>query len=80
MIWEWRLQDDEFWYFLTNETVESNRLEFVLNQRAKDLNDDLVLWRDKAALFLIFNQQLKNNESNVTTDEWGEGKNAFPSA
>ena len=73
---ERRLQDDEFWFFLTNETVESNRLEFVLNMRAYEINNDQVMRRDKAYLFLVFNQQLKLEGVDVRS-EWEKIKHLF---
>jgi uncharacterized protein with ParB-like and HNH nuclease domain len=73
---ERRLRDDEFWFFLTNKDIESNRLEFVLNLRADELKTDPALRRNKYYLFLSFNQHLMTG-SGCVTSEWEQIKRLF---
>lgn len=50
------LQADDFWYFLSGEEREANRIEFVLNLVARDLQDDKtdISPADPSYIFLTF--------------------------
>jgi len=66
---EKQLQDDEFWYFISNKSVEANRIEFVLNLVAEDLPGNNLSRRDPLFIFLSFNKHLLEKDSN-TGAEW----------
>lgn len=78
---EKRLQDDAFWYFITNNRIETNRIEFVLALAAKNLDSEGILDTDKLEIFLKFNRLLSNNsEQDKTVDvtrEWLKIKQCF---
>lgn len=50
---ERRLQQDDFWYFISNHPKESNRLEFILGLVADSLNQDFSR-QDPQYIFLVF--------------------------
>ena len=58
---EKRLQDDAFWYFISNKSITTNRIEFVLDLASRDLNDEGILDTDKLKIFLTFNRLLSNS-------------------
>lgn len=58
---EKRLQDDAFWYFISNKSITTNRIEFVLGLASRNLNDEGILDTDKLKIFLTFNRLLSNN-------------------
>ncbi|WP_282109537.1 DUF262 domain-containing protein [Shewanella algicola] len=78
---EKRLQDDAFWYFITNNRIETNRIEFVLALAAKNLDSEGILDTDKLEIFLKFNRLLSTNgEKDKTVDvtrEWLKIKQCF---
>lgn len=78
---EKRLQDDAFWYFITNNRIETNRIEFVLALAAKNLASEGILDTDKLEIFLKFNRLLNSNgEQDKTVDvtrEWLKIKQCF---
>ncbi|MFT5716910.1 MAG: hypothetical protein ACI9T7_001093 [Oleiphilaceae bacterium] len=78
---EKRLQDDAFWYFITNNRIETNRIEFVLALAAKNLDSEGILNTDKLEIFLKFNRLLSTNgEKDKTVDvtrEWLKIKQCF---
>jgi len=65
---ERRLQEDSFWYFLTNETRASNRIDFLLRLYALEIGVD-VSPDDPSWLFLAFSQRL-NAEKADAVSEW----------
>lgn len=73
---ERRLQEDDFWYFLTNQNRESNRIEFLLElcaDRIKRPNKEA--WRG-LDIFHVFSQRL--SEPNVQAwSEWEQVKRIF---
>lgn len=73
---ERRLQDDDFWYFLTKENTQTNRMEFVLNLRADEICDQPALKSDPAYLFLAFNARMRDKALDVL-DEWNKVKQIF---
>jgi hypothetical protein len=73
---EKRLQDDAFWYFVSNQPITSNRIEFVLALAARRLNSEGIIEHDKLKVFLQFNKQLQNNEVGVVK-EWLKIKKCF---
>ena len=75
---EKRLQDDAFWYFVSNQPIASNRIEFVLALAARRLSSEGVLEHDKLKVFLQFNKQLQNNDNEVdVVKEWLKIKQCF---
>ena len=71
------LQDDAFWYFLSKENKKDNRIEFVLDLRAAQLDCvERIIESDKLRTFLQFSSWLENNEINVS-EEWLEIKRVF---
>lgn len=71
------LQDDAFWYFLSKENKKDNRIEFVLDLRAAQLDcANNILESDKLRTFLQFSSWLENDDINVS-DEWLEIKRVF---
>lgn len=73
---ERRLQDDAFWFFLTNAKQEANRIDFVLRLRAAELGTDPALRRDPSFLFLAFNEHLTNKPERIA-EEWDSVKRVF---
>lgn len=75
---EKRLQDDAFWYFVSNQPIASNRIEFVLALAARTLSSEGILEHDKLKVFLQFNKQLQNNDNEVdVVKEWLKIKQCF---
>ena len=71
------LQDDAFWYFLSNRKTKTNRIEFILNLRASALhNGNGILDNDKFKTFLQFNHILTQNDADVS-QQWLEIKRTF---
>jgi len=71
------LQDDAFWYFLSKENKKDNRIEFVLDLRAAQLDCvEKIIESDKLRTFLQFSSWLENDDINVS-DEWLEIKRVF---
>lgn len=74
---EKRLQDDAFWYFVSNQPITSNRIEFVLALAARRLNSEGIIEHDKLKVFLQFNKQLQNNNEVDVVKEWLKIKKCF---
>lgn len=75
---EKRLQDDAFWYFVSNQPIASNRIEFVSALAARRLSSEGILEHDKLKVFLQFNKQLQNNDNEVdVVKEWLKIKQCF---
>ena len=75
---EKRLQDDAFWYFVSNQPITSNRIEFVLALAARRLSSEGIIEHDKLKVFLQFNKQLQNNDNEVdVVKEWLKIKQCF---
>lgn len=71
------LQDDAFWYFLSKENKKDNRIEFVLDLRAAQLDcANNILESDKLRTFLQFSSWLEKDDIDVS-DEWLEIKRVF---
>lgn len=58
---EKRLQDDAFWYFISNESITTNRIEFVLSLATRDLDSEGIIDADKLKTFLTFNRLFSNS-------------------
>lgn len=74
------LQDDAFWYFLSKENKKDNRIEFVLDLRAAQLDcANNILESDKLRTFLKFSSWLENDDNDEidVSDEWLEIKRVF---
>jgi hypothetical protein len=76
---EKRLQDDVFWYFVTNKSTTTNRIEFVLALAARMLSSEGILDHDKLKVFLQFNKLLDKNEGGDVdvVKEWLKVKQCF---
>lgn len=78
---EKRLQDDAFWYFISNKSITTNRIEFVLDLASRNLNDEGILDTDKLKIFLTFNRLLSNNNDKGkpvdVAHEWLKVKQCF---
>ena len=78
---EKRLQDDAFWFFISNDRIETNRIEFVLGLASKNLDSEGILNNDELKIFLKFNQLLSpNSDKDKTVDvarEWLKIKQCF---
>lgn len=66
---EKQLQGDEFWYFISNNAAESNRIEFVLELAAKNISDKEISLRDPLFTFLTFNQRFLESDCKAD-EEW----------
>ncbi|WP_066268592.1 GmrSD restriction endonuclease domain-containing protein [Hydrogenophaga palleronii] len=75
---ERRLQDDAFWYFLSNANVASNRIELVLRLRAEEVKSGDALERDNpnTFVFFAFNDLLSRPDVDVL-NEWEHVKRIF---
>lgn len=73
---EKRLQDDAFWYFISNKPIKTNRIEFVLSLAARNLDDDGIIDSDKLKIFLQFNRLLSKKAINIV-HEWLSIKQCF---
>lgn len=62
------LQNDAFWYFLSNETLESNRIDLLLTLRASD-HSEIENNKDELNTFLQFNELLKEDNFDMV-QEW----------
>ena len=78
---EKRLQDDSFWYFISNKSITTNRIEFVLSLAVRNLDSDGIIDTDKLKIFLQFNRLLNaNSETDNNIDvsrEWLKVKQCF---
>lgn len=75
---ERRLQDDGFWYFVSNRLLASNRIEFVLELASRRLSSEGILDNDKLKVFLQFNKQLSKQQGTVDlAKEWLKVKQCF---
>ncbi|EGR1125701.1 DUF262 domain-containing protein [Vibrio cholerae] len=75
---EKRLQDDAFWYFISNESTKTNRIEFVLKLAARYLDREGILDSDKLKVFLQFNRLLSHNVGGVdVAKEWLKIKQCY---
>jgi hypothetical protein len=73
---ERRLQEDSFWYFLTNRTMTSNRIDFLLRLRADEVATGHVRPDDPSYVFLTFAEHL-NRDGIDHTAEWARIKQLF---
>ncbi|MET3497090.1 DUF262 domain-containing protein [Variovorax boronicumulans] len=73
---ERRLQEDDFWYFLTNMPQEANRIEFVLRLCADRIKQVEGAAGGEADIFHVFVQQLDKPDTNAWT-QWAEVKRLF---
>lgn len=75
---EKQLQDDDFWYFLSNSPEASNRIEFVLALASMHLSNEGIIESDKLKVFLQFNRQLAKSQGTVNiAKEWLNIKQCF---
>ncbi len=73
---EKRLQDDSFWYFVSNKDFKTNRIELVLDLASRDLPEEGILRSDPLRTFLKFNQLLSDKYKSVAI-EWRKIKECF---
>ncbi|MDP2075155.1 DUF262 domain-containing protein [Hydrogenophaga sp.] len=72
---ERRLQEQGFWYFVTNRQQEANRIELVLQLRAEEFGRAATPW-DINSMFLAFNAHLAEKHDEVA-NEWDAVKRMF---
>ncbi|RNF27904.1 hypothetical protein NM04_26035 [Massilia aurea] len=72
---ERRLQEDSFWYFLTNETRTSNRIDFLLRLHAQEIGVE-AMPDDPSWLFLAFSKRLNDEKADVM-GEWANIRQLF---
>ncbi|WP_180722511.1 DUF262 domain-containing protein [Paraburkholderia largidicola] len=72
---ERRLQEDDFWFFLTNARLEAGRIEFVLKLCAERIKQSGPRWSN-ASVFHTFAQRLSEPGSRAWT-EWEGVKRQF---
>jgi uncharacterized protein with ParB-like and HNH nuclease domain len=70
------LQDDSFWYFISNKPYKTNRIELVLKLAAKGLCAEGIQRDDTLKIFLQFNQLLSDGSKSVAA-EWLKIKQCF---
>jgi len=70
------LQNNAFWYFLSNNHLESNRIELLLKLSAISLDSTGIEDDDKLKTFLQFNKLLNTKNVNVI-QEWLNIKKRF---
>ncbi len=73
---ERRLQEDSFWYFLTNRTTTSNRIDFLLRLRADEIATAHVLPDEPSYVSLAFAEHL-NRDGVDHAAEWARIKQLF---
>lgn len=80
---EKRLQDNGFWYFISNQPLASNRIEFVLALAARGLSNEGILDNDDKKVFLQFSRRLNKTQGVEQTaevdvaNEWLKVKQCF---
>lgn len=72
---ERRLQEDDFWFFLTSARREAGRIEFVLRLRAERIQKPGPGWNN-ASVFHTFAQRLSEPDARVWS-EWEAVKHQF---
>ncbi len=72
---ERRLQEEAFWFFLSNRKQEANRIDLVLGLRAEELQQVGNRW-DANNLFLAFNAHLVTRQDSAAS-EWDTVKRIF---
>jgi hypothetical protein len=73
---EKRLQDDQFWFFISNNPLKTNRIEFVLSLAACELSSEGIQPQDKLKTFLQYNNLFTAKNKNIT-NEWLKIKQCF---
>lgn len=74
---EKNLQDDAFWYFISNENIKTNRIEFILQLRALEFkNSQNIIDNDKFKTFIQFNEWFVNDQVDIS-NEWLKVKKVF---
>ena len=63
---EYRLQNDKFWYFLSNEQKEENRIELIFKLIAKE--KDTI--SDPYATFRYFSNKMKDKDFDIINNTW----------
>lgn len=71
------LQSDELWYFLNDNSSQTNRIEFVLNLVASAYDMPVEVMRDKAATFIAFYRQRDESGRFDALKIWADVKTAF---
>jgi hypothetical protein len=69
---EQQLQDDSFWYFLTANKVQVNRIEFIF-----DLMNDDVDETDNYATFRYFSKKFSHSSKEIIQTNWKVVKSYF---
>ncbi|HAU14011.1 MAG: hypothetical protein CMK83_06380 [Pseudomonadales bacterium] len=73
---EKQLQEDAFWFFISNKKMKTNRIESVLRLAARRLDSEGIIDSDKLKIFLQFNRLLSLKNADVA-QEWLKVKQCF---
>lgn len=86
---EYALQNDEFWYFLSNEKPPATRIDLIFSlivsiKEKQNNNSNNIIFNfnkeDKLYIFLVYDSLLTNSNSykeNLIETEWDEVKSIF---
>jgi len=69
---EHSLQNDKFWYFLNENRVSTNRIEFIFN-----IMNDEIDQSDNYSTFRFFNKKFQNKTQKTIEDNWLEIKKYY---
>jgi uncharacterized protein with ParB-like and HNH nuclease domain len=72
---EYKLQNDNFFSFLTTQDIRDTRIDFIFNLIAKKENNNRFKENDDKFSFFVFNQLIKDNIS--STDIWNKVKKYY---
>lgn len=69
---EHSLHNDSFWYFISRETLLSNRIDYIFRLMNSEDNSS-----DSYSTFRFFNKKFENKSKDVIENNWLEVKNYF---
>jgi len=69
---EHTLQDDIFWYFINEDSINTNRIELIFNLMNTKKDED-----DNYSTFRFFNEKFRTKNKNIIEKNWIEVKNYF---
>jgi uncharacterized protein with ParB-like and HNH nuclease domain len=69
---EHALQDDRLWYFINEDNILTNRIEFIFNLMNTETDKS-----DNYSTFRFFNKKFQNKTEKIVEDNWLEIKNYF---
>jgi uncharacterized protein with ParB-like and HNH nuclease domain len=66
------LQEDRFWYFLTGQNTQTNRIEFIFNLMNKEKDEN-----DPYATFRYFSKLFRNSNQDTIETNWKQIKRYY---